>query len=509
MSRFPHPAYAAHVLKPSFEMARRVLFAPMMAANKAHGVMLIEQGILPPEVGRQLLQALLQVEAEGVEALRYQPGVEDLFFAVERRLIELSGPEVGGNLQLARSRNDLGAALQRMVLREWVLNVVERLNDLRQALLALAEAHLETVMPGHTHYQPAQPTTLAHYLVGVATALARDARRLRQAYATVNCSPLGCAAFTTTGFPINRRRVADLLGFDEVLPNGQDAIGAADHMAEAATACVILASTLSRLTRDLLFWATQEAGAVRVHEAFVQVSSIMPQKRNPVVLEHLRARLGVIYGDAQTILTQAHNVPYGDTQDVEDEMAMPLLHLFETMEGVLELYAAVLSSLEVNKEHLRQRAAEGFTTATELADTLVRRFGLPFRTAHAIVGRVVQAALEAGVGPAGVTPEMVDAAALAVLGHPLQMDAQSLRQALDPVHFVQVRDIEGGPAPSAMRRVLARQQEGLTADWRWVDGRRARLAEAAAALDAAVSQARGRCHGSGKLSPGHNVVGST
>ncbi len=486
-AEFPHPTYAAHVLRPSFEAARRFLFRPMMMANKAHVVMLTEQGILSRPEGRALLEAIRQVESEGAEAYSYQPGVEDLFFAVEGRLIELAGPEIGGNLQLARSRNDLGAALQRMALRELLLAATERLNGLRRALLMLTGDHLETIMPGHTHYQPAQPTTMAHYLGGVAAALARDAERLRHAYATTNRSPLGCAAFTTTGFPIDRRRVAELLGFDGILPNGQDAIGAADHMAEAAAACQILASNLSRLTRDLLFWATREAGAIRIHDAFVQISSIMPQKRNPVVLEHLRARLGIVYGDVQAILTQAHNVPYGDTQDVEDEMLAPLTHLFQTIGGILELYTAVIETLEVDRARLRQRAVEGFTTATELADTLVRRYGLPFRTAHAIVARLVQRALAEGIEPTEITPAQVDEAAQAVLGRPLHMDEEVLHQALDAEHFVRVREIEGGPAPAAMKRALSQLQEELDQDQHWLSERRAALARAGQALDQAVA----------------------
>ncbi|NOZ30247.1 MAG: argininosuccinate lyase [Chloroflexi bacterium] len=505
MSDFPHPAYAANVLRPSFDLARRHLFAPMMAANKAHVVMLVERGILAHEAGCALLRAIQQVEAEGAEAYRYQPGVEDLFFAVEGRLMERAGPEVGGNLQLARSRNDLGAALQRMVLRERLLRLGDRLSDLRRVLLALAGRHLETIMPGHTHYQPAQPTTMAHYLAGVATVLARDFERVRHAYGTTNRSPLGCVAFTTTGFPIDRRRVAELLGFDGLLPNGQDAIGAADHMAEASTVCLILASHLSRLTRDLLFWATQEAGAIRIHDSFIQISSIMPQKRNPVVLEHLRARLGAVYGYVQAIVVQAHNVPYGDTQDIEDEMLAPVVYLFETMEGVLELYTAVMETVEVDRDRLRRRAADGFTTATELADVLVREYGLPFRTAHAVVGRMVRQALARGVRPAEVTPGLLDEAAREVLGRPLEMDAGMLREALDPEHFVRVRSVEGGPAPDAMERALSGLEAGLQEDRHWLAERRAALAAADRALGQAVEQL---CVRAGSVGVGSGYGGS-
>lgn len=257
---FPHPLYAAHVLQPSFATAREYFLGPMMAANKAQVLMLLKQGIINRECPRALLAALLQIDAEGPEALHYQPGVEDLYFCLEQRLIALAGPEIGGNLQLARSRNDLSAALSRLVLRDKLLGTLERLHHLRATLLAFNREHLETVMPGYTHTQPAQPTTLAHYLAGVLSFLERDANRLRAAYATTNYSPLGAAAFTTSGFPLDRQYVAELLGFAGPIESSYDAIGASDHMTEAVTALVTMAANLSRFTRDLLFWATREAG---------------------------------------------------------------------------------------------------------------------------------------------------------------------------------------------------------------------------------------------------------
>lgn len=488
---FPHPLYAAHVLQPSFATAREHLFDPMMAANKAHVLMLLRQGIISRECARALLAALLQIEAEGTEALNYQPGVEDLYFCVERRLIALAGPETGGNLQLARSRNDLGAALSRLLLRDRLLGTLERLNRSRATLLAFGRQHLETIMPGYTHTQPAQPTTLAHYLTGVLSFLERDAARLRAAYATTNRSPLGAAAFTASGFPVDRQYVAELLGFAGPMESSYDAIGASDHMTEAVTALVTMAANLSRFTRDLLFWATREAKAIRIGDDFVQISSIMPQKRNPVVLEHLRARLGHIHGHALTVLTLSHNVPYGDTQDIEDEMYEPLLGVFEATDAVLELYAAVFESLEVNCAHLLARSAEGFTTATELADILVREKGLAFRTAHAIVARLVEMATARGLSPNQVGVAMLEEAALAVTEHPLGLAEEVLRRALDPIHFVRVRRVMGGPAPEATAAALANVEEALGRDQSWLDGEKKRLVLAQAALDEQVRAVMG------------------
>jgi len=483
---FPNPTYAAHVLAPSFAEAKERFFAPMIAANKAHVLMLLKQGIINQECAEALLAALLQIEAEGPEAMDYQPGVEDLYFCAERRLIALAGAEAGGNLQLARSHNDLGVALGRLALRDELLGTLERLNHFRGTLLAFSREHLETVMPGYTHTQPAQPITLAHYLAGVLGFMERDATRLKAAYATTNCSPLGAAAFTTSGFPVDRRYVAELLGFAGPMESSYDAIGASDHMTEAVAALLTMAANLSRFTKDLLFWATREAGAIRIGDDFVQISSIMPQKRNPVVLEHLRARLGHVYGHVLSVLTLSHNVPYGDTQDIEDEIYEPLFGAFEATDAVLELYAAVFESLEVDRAHLLARSAEGFTTATELADTLVREKGLAFRTAHAIVARLVKMATAQGLSPNQVGVAILEEAALAVTGHPLGLTEEALHRALDPIHFVQVRRVMGGPAPEATAAVLANVEEALERDRSWLDGEKERLALGRAVLDKQV-----------------------
>jgi argininosuccinate lyase len=484
--KFPHPRYAEHVLKPSFDEAQGHLFHLMMAANKAHAVMLTEQEILSAQNGAALLRALKEVECEGRQARQYQTGIEDLFFSVENRLVELAGPEVGGNLQIARSRNDLGAALTRMALRDRLLDVMASLNALRGVLLRFARQHLETVMPGYTHTQPAQPTTMAHYVGATLSFLRRDALRLQAAHKIINRSPLGAAAFTTSGYPISRYRIAELLGFDGLMENSHDAIGAADFMTATASTLMTMALNLSRVTRDLLFWTTQEAKAIYIHDAFIQISSIMPQKRNPVVLEHLRARLSRLVGLGITVLTMTHNVPYGDTQDIEDEILLPLFEACQTAVAIQELYAAVFETLDVNRERLAARAAAGFTTATELADALVREAGLPFRTAHSIVAHLVRVATAQGLGPADVGAEQLDEAAEAVIGRPLGLAEETVGRALDPVHFVNIRTQPGGPAPETMRAWLNVAEETLSADSLWLTNERAEQQNASAMLSSAV-----------------------
>ncbi|MGB5048752.1 MAG: argininosuccinate lyase, partial [Caldilineaceae bacterium] len=439
---FPHPFYSLHVLQPAYDDAQRYLFAPMLAAHEAHALMLAECDVITAENAAAICGAVAEIRAGGAGAVAYEPGVEDLFFRVESLIIERVGPAFGGNLQLARSRNDLGQALSRMAIRARILDVASDLLALRGAVGDLAQRHLHTLMPGYTHTQPAQPVTFAHYLAGVLTFLGKDQQRFAAAYANMNESPLGAAAFTGTGFTIDRERVAELLGFERVIASTHHSIGAGDHLTDTAFAVQSLAVGLSRVTKDLIFFATQESGALHIDDSFIQISSIMPQKRNPVVLEHLRARLSRALGFAQTVAVQCHSIPYGDTQDIEDEILPPVMAGLAAIQECIQLYTAVFATLTLNEEHLARRAGDGFTTATELADALVREAGLPFRSAHSIVARMVREsveALEQESEKSVMTLEMLQTAAQAVLGRSVNFSAEELARALDPRAFIEAR----------------------------------------------------------------------
>ncbi len=485
-SKFPHPAYAQTVLAPNFEQTKAYLVPAMLAATRAHVVMLVRQKILDCQTGQLLARGLQSLESEGVRDVVYDGKYEDLFFYLEHRLGELTSEEAVGNMQIARSRNDLDGTMCRWVVRERTLALTSAINTLRTRILAMARDHVDTLMPGYTHTQPAQPTTLAHYLGAVAAFLERDAARLQSAYARVNLCPLGAVAFTTTGFPIDRALVANLLGFDDPVESSYDAVGGADYQTEIAGVVQTAAGELSRFTTDLLFWATQEASALRIGDEFVQISSIMPQKRNPVVLEHIRTQLGYLYADAQAVFTLHHNAPLGDVNDVEDPIYRLLFRMLDYAIGVYGLIEAVLASATWDIKHMAARAAEGFTTATELADTLVREKHLPFRAAHRVVGQLVRDALAQNLTPRDIRATHVDAAAQNVLGRALGVSDQVVREALDARHFVTLRAIPGGPAPQAMTAVIARQSAQLERDAAWVNDHVTQLAQAQARLNEAI-----------------------
>ncbi|MFN8636556.1 MAG: argininosuccinate lyase [Chloroflexota bacterium] len=465
---FPDPVYADTILAPQFAASQRWLFGPMLDASEAHLLMLQATGLMSAAQAARVWTALAAVREAGADSFAYDPHVEDLFFQMEARIVEVAGEEAGGNLHLARSRNDLDAAMARLCLRGMLIQVHACLERLRETLLRRIEEHAETLMPGHTHTQPAQPTTLGHFLAATAEALERDTVRVQAAFARTNRGPLGAAALTTTGFAIDRELTAALLGFDDVVTNSYDAIGGVDYALESVSALVTCTLGLARLIHELLLWATREYGTLRIDDSFIQISSIMPQKRNPVVLEHLRARVGWVLGTAATAQALVHGAAFGDTVDVEDEFYEPLFRTFEHGIALLRLAESALATCQFDAEKLAARATEGFTTATELADTLVRVCGLSFRQAHRVASTTVR---KAGAEPAAVTVELVSEAAREALGAELggtvRLTAEQLQAALDPWAFVRARTIPGGPAPETVRAHVEQMRETLAQDGIW------------------------------------------
>ncbi len=466
--RFPGTTYAEVVLGPAFEQAKAELLEPMLAVNKAHLIMLREEGLLGEDEANRIAAALTVVPVARIRAEAYTGAFEDLFFRVEHELTELAG-EAAGNLHLGRSRNDMGIAIYRLALREKLLKTISSALFLRQELLRFAESHADTLMIGYTHTQQAQPTTLGHYIAAVADSLDRDIKRLQAAYSGCNRSSMGAAALTTSGFTINRQRMAELLGFDGVIVNAYDAVSGADYIGEAASAVQLAAVNTGRFVQELLLWSTQEFAVLRVAAPYVQISSIMPQKRNPVSIEHMRSLLSSAFGDAQTVLTMTHNTPFGDIVDTEDDMQPYAWKALATLGSVYKLLANVIATLEISKDMLRIRAEESFATVTELADTLVREERLSFRTAHNIVSRTVRNVLEFGGTVRHISLRLLDEAALAVIGRQLTLGEEKLRRALDPQHFIEVRALQGGPNPDEVRRAIGEQRQTLHERQEWLE----------------------------------------
>jgi argininosuccinate lyase len=346
-------------------------------------------------------------------------------------------------------------------------------------LLDLADRHRQTLFAAPTHTQPAQPTTIAHYLLAIVEQLERDTTRLRAAYAATNWCPMGACAITGTGFPIDRGMVSALLGFTGPTGNTYGSIAAVDYLLENAAAAATLAAGAGRVVQDLLLWCTPEFGYLRLSDGFVQCSSIMPQKRNPVALEHARGIASKAVGQAQAILVAVHNTPFGDIVDTEDDLQPLVASMFGDVARAVILIAAALRSASFDVTRLEERAATGGTTLTELADHLVREHALPFKTAHAIASRLqVARAHEPSVSLATRLAE----ASADVLGRPLRYSDAQLQQMLSARHFVEQRTTYGGPAPGETGRASEASRAVLQQDRDWLDDARAKTAAADAQL---------------------------
>ncbi len=465
-SKFPAPIYRDTVLAQIFTDAKKYYLEPLLAIQYAHTLMLGQQGIMTQREVAACLKALDGLDLEKIRTAEYDGSFEDLFFFMERELAAQCGAEIAGKMHTARSRNDIDLTMYRMVIRERLADTMTSLLEVRQQIVRLAWEHRASLMPAYTHNQPAQPTTLGHYLMAILECFERDFERLREAVVRVNRSPMGACAITTTGFPIDRSTVASLLGFEGLQVNSYGAIAAVDYLTESCAVLSICMLNLGRLAQDFLQWSSVEFGYIWLSDGYVQISSIMPQKRNPVPLEHVRILSSKAMTQAQAILGSLHNTPFTDINDSEDDLQPMVYNAFEDAERSLKLLAGVLEEIEFLTERMAACADANFLTVTELADTLVRETGMSFRTAHEIVSEAVkdqEGRFDADKMAASV--EYILAADHPTFAMP---ELQLLRRSLDAAHFVAVRKIAGGPAPEALDPEIQRSRALLETDAQWL-----------------------------------------
>jgi argininosuccinate lyase len=360
----------------------------------AHCRMLAKQSIIAAEEAQQIIAGLEGILAD-IEAgnFEFSVALEDIHMNVEARLIERIGP-VGGKLHTARSRNDQVALDVRLYLRDELGAIQGYLDALQQALLVQAEANLDTIMPGFTHLQTAQPVLFAHHLLAYHEMFKRDAGRLGDCGRRLNILPLGAGALAGTTFPIDREFVAEQLGFDGVTRNSLDSVSDRDFAIEFCAAAGILMMHLSRLSEELILWSSADFDFIELSDAFCTGSSIMPQKKNPDVPELVRGKTGRVYGNLISLLTLMKSLPLAYNKDMQEDKE-PLFDTIDTVKGSLKVFADMIAQLRVKQESMRRAAARGFSTATDVADYCVRK-GLPFRQAHEVVGKTVRYCIETG-----------------------------------------------------------------------------------------------------------------
>lgn len=453
------------------------------AFDKAHLTMLVEKGLVPVEDAKKMFKVFRELEKGSVEEAR--AATNEHMHSGEAILTERLGKEIGGKVHLGRSSGDLLTVSYRMGMRNKVLALSEQFNKMREAILKLAEENLETVIPGYTHMQHAQPQTFAHYLSFWESAFDRDLERFRQFYKRLNMSPAGAAVIVGSDFDLDRERTRELLGFDEINLNTLDSIYGRDLELEAHTIITLMTATLGRLAEDLLLWSSSEFGMVEIDDGLCGTSSIMPQKKNAYGVEYLKGVVGTCLGYLVESVTIYKNPPTATTFEWIRNLT-DAWRSYDEVTIALPLMTETLETLTLNKELMKERAGKYWDTATDLAGAIVREGNTPWRFAHQVTGVVVRMAIDAGLEPSQIDSALVDKAAEFIGGKPLKLDEEVVRRAMDPVHSVLNHKMPGGPAPQRVKEMLNIHHKKLNDDIAWVAECRSKLNEAAKKLEKAI-----------------------
>ena len=425
--------------------ADKLLFEADIKTNFAHTSMLKHEGIIDSDIADNILCALDSLKEEGFDALVFDPSVEDVHMAIENYVTSKIGPQAGF-MHTAKSRNDQVATDIRLVLRERIIGIQIGILEFMEGIVEMAGEHLNDVFIGFTHLQHAQPITIAHHLMAHVQALKRDYERLEATYNRVNLNPLGSAAMATTSFPINRELTTKLLGFDSYLENSMDGVSARDFVAETVFDLTALCTTLSKICEELILWSTYEFGVIDMADEYSSTSSIMPQKKNPDVAELARGKSTIVNGELVTILTILKAIPYTYNRDLQ-EITPHLWNALKVTEDTLSIVTRMLLSVKFNTERCAELAGRNFATATDLADIMVREKQVPFRTAHKIVGRIVNEATSNNMVEEDITSDFIDDIAVDLGFDKLYLDDELIQKALNPTENVKIRRVVGGPAP--------------------------------------------------------------
>jgi len=448
----------------------KFLVSPVIKINKAHMLMLIKNRIVDLKEGYGCIQALEDIP----EDIAMNPKLEDVHMNIEALVVKKVGETMGGQLNLAKSRNDQVAAAIRMVLRDFILNISSSLGHLRKVILQRCEEHIETVMPGYTHLQHAQPITLAHHLLAHHDALMRDSERLMESYKRVNLSPMGACALATTGFKIDRSMVSELLGFDGIAENSIDAVSTRDFAVEVISCLAMLMMDLSRFSEELVLWSTQEFSVAEMPDEYSSTSSIMPQKKNPVVAEMVRAKTSKVYGNLLSSLSILKSLTYSYNLDLQ-ELTPNIWDSCQTALATINVFKNMLEKVKFNEKRLLELVKSDMSVATELADTLVREQNIPFRTSHRIVGTLVRRALSEGKSLDQVVKEDLNDIVKENTGKSVSISEEVLRKVLDPMENVKIRLVKGGPSPKEVSRMIKGRWKVLKNYDEWILERRESL----------------------------------
>ena len=424
----------------------------------AHAAMLGKQGIIPAEDAEAIREGLLKVRDKIRRGeIEFSIADEDIHMNIEKHLIEEIGP-VGGKLHTGRSRNDQVATDMHLYLRRRVVEIVDMLHKLQSALIEQAKANTDTIVPGYTHLQRAQPILFAHHLMAYVSMFGRDAERLMDSYKRINVLPLGAGALAGTTFPIDRRFVAEQLGFDRVYENSLDAVSDRDFIVEFLAHASLIMMHLSRLSEELILWSSTEFRFIELDDAFCTGSSIMPQKKNPDVPELVRGKTGRVYGHLIGLLTVLKSLPLAYNKDMQEDKE-GMFDTVRTLQGALQLFERMIATMTVNKDRMREAVNRDFSNATDIADFLVGK-GMPFRQAHEVIGKTVLYCIQNGKFLLDLT--------LDEFRQFSPLFDERIYDVLKPESVVNARDVYGGTAKPQVLAAIERAGRELERTAAWV-----------------------------------------
>lgn len=435
------------------------LYRQDILGSMAHATMLGEQGIIEKQEAIQLVDGLIEI-LEEIEkgTVEFSEGAEDIHMNIEVLLTEKVGT-VGKKLHTGRSRNDQVALDIRMYVKDEIAVIIDMLVGFTQALVQKAEENLETVMPGYTHLQKAQPVTLAHHLSAYIQMVLRDIERLRDCYKRVDVMPLGSGALAGTTFPLNRHRVAEILGFAQITQNSMDAVSDRDFAAEFVFAAALIMMHLSRFSEELILWSANEFAFIEMDDAYATGSSIMPQKKNPDVAELVRGKSGRVYGDLIGLLTMLKGLPLAYNKDLQEDKEA-LFDAIDTLKGVLTVFKPMVTTMKVNSAKMAHGAKGGFINATEVADYLAAK-GIPFREAHEVVGKLVAYCLDCAKDLGDLSLQEWNSFS--------PLFSEDIYTFIDINNAVARRNLPGGPAKEAVMESITYTQKILSATIYWLE----------------------------------------
>lgn len=483
-----NPLVSKTILLADLDVELPRIYQVYLDINKAHVLMLAKQGIIPTENAKKILACTQEMAAMGEKpTFEFDPNLEEIYFNMEKYLVDHVGLDAGGMQHTARSRNDLGATAVRMKTRKDYLAFGKEFNKMRRAILALARKNVQTVMSGYTHLQPSEPITFAHYCSAILNGLNRDFVRYKTVWSSVNNNPLGAGSMGSTTFPIDREYTTKLLGFDTVMNNSIDCVASVDFAMEIPAVLAIMASTIGRMCTDFYHWVSPEFGYIEIGDSVASCSSIMPQKKNPITLEWLRTQAALIESQFVGAWSAIKNSPYTLTMDTFTGTPSYLLPVFTQMTLLVQIMAITVETIKTKPERMIEDANGNFCTATELANSIVRKDGMSFRAAHDIVANVVGYMDQHKKKADEIDASVVNAIAVEHFGKPTSLTDEDVRNALDPKRVALLKKVVGGPAPEEVTRQLDLIEKTIDADDAFIDELAAKQKAAKDALEKAVN----------------------